>query len=247
MNRAAARWARLPFDGLARVLLPPLCPLCRRRLPSSSLPLCPACAVTLHPLEEPLCTRCGVPFAGEGPSHSCPRCLVREPPFGVLRAWGLYSGALLEAVHAFKYRENRGVRALLQTLILEGFDRYWAAGAFSAAVPVPTHPSTLRRRGFDLPALLARRVARARGLAWHPRALAKSRSAPDLVGLSYREREAAVEGVYSPRCSLRGQVLLIDDVSTSTATARACARACLAAGAQQVQVLVLARTPLEGR
>ena len=246
MTSAASRAAHLLLGGLVRVLLPPLCPLCRRALASSSLLLCQACSSTLRELEEPLCTCCGLPFSGAGPSHPCPRCLRQKTTFESLRAWGLYSGALLEAIHAFKYRGDRGVRHLLQSLFLEGFERYWPTETFSSVVPVPAHRETLRRRGFDLPALLARCLARERGIAWRPRALLKAKATPDLVRLKHKEREAAVREVFFPRQALEGQVLLVDDVATSTSTARACARACLDAGASRVQVLVLARTPLAG-
>lgn len=139
------------------------------------------------------------------------------------------------------------MRRVLEQFILRGFDRYWDPGAFSAVVPVPCHPMTLRRRGFDLPALLARRLSRDRGIPWRARALSKVKVTPDLVGLKPAERSAAVTGAYAAREALDGEVLLVDDVATSTATARACATACLEAGASRVKVLVVARTPLESR
>jgi predicted amidophosphoribosyltransferase len=137
------------------------------------------------------------------------------------------------------------VRRVLEHFILRGFDRYWQPGAFSAVIPVPCHPTTLRRRGFDLPALLARKLSRSREIPWRPRALSKVKVTADLVGLKPSQRTAAVAGAYAAREALDGQVLLVDDVATSTATARACAKACLQAGASAVKVLVVARTPLE--
>jgi predicted amidophosphoribosyltransferase len=166
------------------------------------------------------------------------------PSFRELRAWGLYRGALLESIHAFKYRRRLSFRGALEMLALQALDANWPGAVFQAAVPVPPHARTLRRRGFDLPTLLARRVARERHIPWRPRALAKVCATADLVGLGAQERARAVEGAYRPRERLRGEVLLLDDVATSGATARACAAACLEAGAEGVCVLVLARTPL---
>ena len=240
----AAGPVSLLVDALLAVLLPPLCALCRSRRPEGGSAFCTGCLGGFTPLWEPFCSVCGVPFDGAGPSHPCGRCLSDPPPFTDLRAWGLYRGSLLEAVHAFKYRKALCLREGLERLALQAFDRHWGAAHFSAAVPVPCHLSTLRRRGFDLPALLSRRLSHARDIPWRPRALAKVRKTADLVGLGIRERAEAVAGAYDAAEGLQGRVLLVDDVATSTSTARACAEACLSAGAAEVSVLVLARTPL---
>ncbi len=186
---------------------------------------------------------CALPFGGAGPNHPCPRCSSSPPPFRRLVAWGRYQGGLLEAIQGFKYGGQVHLIGALAALLLDTFDAAGQEGP-AAAVPVPCDPSTLRRRGCDLPALLARRLARARGLAWRPTALAKLPGAPDLVGLAADERHRAASRAFRPRERLQGSVVLVDDVATSTATARACARACRAAGARDVWVLVLARTPL---
>ncbi len=235
-------------ESLASVLLPPLCPLCAAPVPGIHPSFCPNCRDDLRPLGEPFCSICAVPFAGAGPPHPCPSCRKDPPPFEELRAWGRYEGSLLRAIHALKYQRRFSLRKALQGLACEAFVRFWGEGpVFAAVTSVPPHQATLRKRGFDLPALLARRVAKEAGVPWRPAALAKIRQTPDLVGLGSKERPAAVAGAYAPREPLSGRVLLLDDVSTSTATSRQCAAACLAAGAEVVSVLVLARTPLEVR
>jgi len=199
----------------------------------------------LEPLREPFCSLCGEPFPGVGPSHLCTRCREQPPPFRELRAWGVYRGALLDAVRRWKFAGDPCLRVALGGLAGEAFRRFWPHERFGAVIPVPCHPATLHRRGFDVPALLARVVARGAGLPWRPRALEKAREIPELVGLDLRARAAAVRGAYRAREALEGGVLLVDDVATSTATARACARACREAGAEWVAVLALARTPRE--
>lgn len=235
--------AREVLRGLGRVLLPPLCPLCRTNAPAPGEPACLSCCQRLHPVAEPWCPRCSLPFGGRGPNHSCPRCAASPPPFRRLVAWGRYEGALLEAVKAFKYSSQLHLVEFLAALLLRAYDDA-GEGETAAAVPVPCASATLRLRGCDLPALLARRLARVRNLVWRPTALAKAAEVPDLVGLGADERHRAVARAYRPREPLAGTVVLVDDVATSTATARACARACRAAGAQDVWVLVVARTPL---
>ncbi|MDF1551477.1 MAG: double zinc ribbon domain-containing protein [Deferrisomatales bacterium] len=234
---------RVAARGLLHLFLPPLCPLCRECAPRPGQPFCMACGAGLTPLEEPWCTRCGVPFAGSGPSHPCPRCRRDPPPFAQARAWGVYGGPLAAAVQRFKYTGQLTLRRTLEDLARDAWRRHYAGYRFTAVVPVPTHPETLRRRGCDLAALLARAVARSAEVPWHPRALSKRVRTPDLVTLDARSRRTAAARAYAPAQELTGEVLLIDDVITTTATARACAGACRTAGAAEVRVLALARTP----
>lgn len=234
------------FTAVGDVLLPPVCPLCREEpLPETPLPLCETCWRRFEPLREPFCPRCAVPFGGAGPSHECPRCRSRPPPFGQARAWGVYEGGLLEAVQRLKYRGDLWLRRALCALAEEAFHRFWNGDSeFSAVVCVPADRRALRRRGFDLPALLSRAVARSAGLPWRPSALVRREEGIDLVGLGAEQRWRAARRAYGPRERLAGRVLLVDDVLTTTATARACSLACRKAGARTVDVLAVARTPL---
>jgi len=231
--------------AVLQVLLPPLCPACRERAPAEGpASFCRPCAARLEPLQDPFCPLCGVPFAGAGPAHPCPRCVSDPPPFDQLRTWGLYRGGLLDAIQRWKFGRDLGWCRAMEHLACEAWARFWPRGGVSAAVPVPAHPASLRRRGFDPAALLARAVARRVGVPWRPQALRKARRIPELVGLDARARREAVRSAYEPAEVLEGTVLLVDDVVTSTATARVCADACRRAGADEVWVLGLARTPL---
>ncbi len=227
------------------VLLPPVCPLCRRDPPRGQpIPVCEPCWRGFAPLREPFCPRCSVPFPGAGPSHECPRCRDRSPPFARARAWGAYDGGLLDALQRLKYRGDLALRSTLEGLAVEAFHRFWGDDRdFSAVVCVPADAKTLRRRGFDLPALLSRAVARSTGLPWNPAALLRRSDGVELVGLGAEERWRAAHRAYGCRGPLSGRVLLVDDVLTTTATARACALACRRAGARSVEVLAVARTP----
>ena len=74
----------------------------------------------------------------------------------------------------------------------------------------------------------------------------RHRATPEQGDLSLHERFANVEHAISAtstgRSTLPGKVvLLIDDVMTSGATLAAASEACLAAGAAEIRVLVLAR------
>jgi len=165
-------------------------------------------------------------------------------------------------VSALEYRDD--ARRLIQALKFEGFDPLGAplgrAGAERCAllldalppadvvVPVPLHWTRRFRRGFNQAELLARGVARARGLPCAPDLLRRVRRGRRQRGLSRHARRAAFAGIFAAAPRTRGaRVLLVDDVITTGATIAACAAALAAAGAAPAGAFTVARTPRRDR
>ena len=98
---------------------------------------------------------------------------------------------------------------------------------------------------------LARRVAAPLGIDASGVVLRRLIDTPHLADLPREQRAARIRGAFGIQPAhmhrLRGQcVALVDDVMTSGATAAEAARVLLAAGASEVQVWVVARTPAPG-
>jgi ComF family protein len=155
-------------------------------------------------------------------------------------------------VHRFKYPRpgllglDPGPRAVACALVLEAAAR--APLDAELVVPVPLHPARLRQRGFNPAALLARALARARGVPLAPRALERVRDTPSQTGLHRRARARNVAGAFRVRPGARipARVWLVDDVVTTGATLREAARALRRAGARRVIALCAARTLRRG-
>ena len=111
--------------------------------------------------------------------------------------------------------------------------------------PVPLHRARLRQRGFDQAAWLARRVAARLRLRVAVGALARVRATRPQGDPLVTSRAGNVRGAFAVRRAgaVDGRdVLLVDDVFTTGATARACARLLRAAGAQSVSLLTACRS-----
>jgi ComF family protein len=115
-------------------------------------------------------------------------------------------------------------------------------------LPIPLSGERLRERGYNQAWELARRVARWQRIPAHPATLLRIRNTAHQLGLDEAERQRNLRGAFlvEPRHAQRlpgYRVALVDDVMTSGATANEAARTLLAAGAAEVQLWVLARTP----
>jgi predicted amidophosphoribosyltransferase len=111
----------------------------------------------------------------------------------------------------------------------------------AALVPVPSHPSQRRARGFDPAEQLARALVRRTRLALSP-CLRRSGAAARQLGASraVRRRPGRVAIVVRGRAPARA--VLVDDVHTTGATLHAAARALRVAGSGEVVTVTYART-----
>lgn len=126
-----------------------------------------------------------------------------------------------------------------------------AAGAENPAdlvVPVPLSSSRLAQRGYNQAWELARRVARRQGVSASARALVRWVDLPQQAQQDRSARLERLRGVFGVPAAARHRVVgrhvaLVDDVYTTGATASEAVRTLLGAGAREVSVWALARTP----
>lgn len=115
--------------------------------------------------------------------------------------------------------------------------------------PIPLHWTRFLKRRYNQSALLAQRIAPAKGLRYMPDLLLRHQPTASLDGKSRSERLETLAGTISanPKCAAdlkAANVLLVDDVMTSGATFTAATEACLQARADQVNVIALARVAI---
>lgn len=238
---------------LVDIIYPPQCPICREFLQENDLnrgdrgiSFCRACYGDFRRIASPLCPICGSPFASEvKEDHLCEDCLRKRPPYEIARAPYIYNGAVLTAIHRFKY----GSKSLLADplgLLLTQYAENWVRKQDSVLImPVPLHPRRLRERGFNQSLLLARPVAKKLHAELDFLSLRRVRYTSPQTGLRKEERRKNVRGAFgveTPEAVEGRTVLLIDDVATTGNTLSECASVLKRSGCDKVICLVLART-----
>jgi ComF family protein len=243
LRSLTGRFLRLPAAGARQ------CPLCRQW---SGDPLCGDCRSRFVP-QVPRCPQCALRLpADEAP---CPHCIRHPLPFQSCICAGDYGFPWDRLVTRLKFHGEVGEAAPLASAL---------AGAVRQAqrtmpvptqpkdallvLPVPLSPARLAERGLNQSWEIARRVARALGLAAQADALVRLRDTPHQVGLSRQQRLQNLQGALCVepvrQRAIEGRdIALVDDVMTTGATAAACAEVLLRAGAASVQAWVVARTP----
>jgi len=204
-----------------------------------------------------MCMVCGLPFASprvlDFVDVQCGACRDQGPAFDLARCFGLYGGALRQAILRMKFGGDERLAERMGELLLPPWQSLGAGREFRAPllVPVPLHPSRLRERGFNQAEWLARGVERAiarRGAFALPRlrtnCLGRKRATPPQTGMSLAARRENLRGAFdvTDLLAVHGrEIVLVDDVMTTGATLSACARVLKRAGAGQVMAIALAR------
>jgi ComF family protein len=186
----------------------------------------------------------------------CTPCRRVQPGFARAVAYGVYEDGLRELVHLFKYEGMRSLAEPLGGMLAEavlGLARDAAEELVVIAVPLFVRGE--RERGYNQSVLLADaaivrlrrlrpewRLAAAHGAL---RRVKATKSQYRLSALGRRRNLAGAFAVADAAAVVGREVLLIDDIYTTGATARACAGVLRRAGARQVWVATLARAQQE--
>ena len=233
------------WQSVLRLVYPPRCVSCGEMI-ERDFALCARCWGQIDFIAGLVCECCGTPLPGEetGTPEYCDECLARPRPWSQGRAALLYRDRARHLVLALKHGDRTDLARPAGEWMRRAGRPILTPGLLVA--PVPLNRWRLLRRRYNQAALLSREVAASSGQEHCPDLLLRPRATPKQDGMGAEARFANLDGAIAVnprrRDRLQGRkVLLVDDVMTSGATLSAAAEACLAAGADEVRVLVLAR------
>ncbi len=236
-------FSRLLDTARANVLaqLPSLCAICRGW---GSRRVCAPC-VQRHAAPVPRCHRCALQVPAG--AATCGACLTHPPPFTRAIAALDYDHPWDSLITRFKFHAALDLTPALTALMLDAWHRSNAATPM-LLLPIPLSDARLRERGYNQAWELARHLGRTLASATDARLLLRVKDTPHQLAFPRDQRAGNVRAAFAvePRRlgELRGRsVTLVDDVMTTGATVAEAARTLLQAGAADIGVWVVARTP----
>jgi ComF family protein len=242
-RRTILRHLHTVAAGLGDLVLPQTCLACGSSVPAAD-GLCEDCNVELLSLVSlPSCPRCGTTLGPHIPAREdgCSACPDTLPRFERVVRLGPYAGPLRSIVRELKYR-RRAMRRRLGEMLGRAVQTR-TDDELDVAMPVPMHWRRRLARGGNHARTLASAVARELGLPVG-RELVRVRNTPPQTHLPRSKRVENVRGAFAvePPAAVKGaRVLLVDDVTTTGATANEAARTLLRAGARHVILAVVCK------
>lgn len=177
----------------------------------------------------------------------CGACLKDPPPCDSALAAMDYAHPWDQLIARFKFNAALD----LADSLAQSLAHAWRESGLPAPgwlLPVPLSDERLKERGYNQSWELARRLARHVGAPADGRLLLRIKNTPHQLAFPVDRRAANVRGAFAVEPvragELRGRsVTIVDDVLTTGATASEIARVLKQAGASQVHLWALARTP----
>lgn len=221
-----------------RAILGPRCLLCAAPA-LLSRELCDDCRQELPWLEHG-CVHCALPLPSGSASDVCPACR-RRARFDRGAAAFHYAAPVDWLITRLKFQGRLDHARLLGDLLAARLQTR-ALDTPEFLIPIPLHPSGLRRRGFNQAERIAARLAPALGCRIRRNALRRVRPTERQSTLAADRRAANVRDAFLAADSLDGaHVAIVDDVVTTGHTAMAAAGALRKAGAARIDLYCVAR------
>ncbi len=234
------------YDSLLTLAYPQSCHICEKSVESSNDGVvCQKCWSKTHIFDntETICHKCGR-FLSDKPTDFetfCHQC--DEHFYDTARAAGKYEKGLSASI--LNLKKEPFISKRLKKLFIESyFEKPFQD--VNRIIPIPLSKQRLLERGFNQASVLAKVLARETNLTLDEYSLIRTKHTQvHRAGMDKKGRELSVQKAFEvkrEKLIKNENILLIDDVFTSGATASICAKVLKKKGANKVYVYTIART-----
>ena len=199
---------------------------------------CDACIKSLPFLRGKVCKCCGEPIKSK--ATYCIRCKNHiDRGFDSARAEFLYEGQIKNAIINFKYFGNKYYAEYLSNFIYDVYVRENLN--CDLVIPAPISKKSLKQRGFNQTELLCE-AFESNGLEVNNKCLQKFMETENQAVLNFKDRQTNLNGAFKvvdKKAVKNKNILLVDDIFTTGATATEISFTLKKAGAKRVDVITL--------
>lgn len=152
-------------------------------------------------------------------------------------------GSVQNLLHRLKYEGRREVGIFLGQKFGEALQKVGYSQRTDLIVPVPIHPSKLKKRGYNQAEIFARGLSEGMGLPCEAHILKRLKKSRSQTERGKAERLSDIEGAFSVIQQdkiFSKRILLVDDVITTGATVEVCSSALEAAGCKSIGLAAIA-------
>ncbi len=210
---------------------------------------CLTCRSLLEKNEELICTHCRYElpqtnFHLQADNDLARKFWGRVPlkyAFAYLRF--VKTGKVQMLLHHLKYYGKEEIGEMLGRWYGNELKKSELAQEFDLVLPVPLHPSKLKKRGYNQCDSIAKGLAEGLGIAWDSQLLVRNKATMSQTRKDRIERWENVEDIFSVLQleKVRDKhILLIDDVITTGATLEACSLPLQNVGCKSLSIAGLA-------
>ncbi len=225
------------LKSFIRSLFPKRCAYCGKVI-ASNRTMCCECELNLPRVKSDVCTKCGMEKV------FC-SCKGAEKYFAELAAPFYFENNVRKGLHAFKFRKCPDNAEAYCIEMAQTVKQRFSGVHFDFITEVPMTEKSLKKRGYNQCALLAKGISELLNIEHKPDLLVKLFDTQIQHGLSYYLRKGNINGVFDvadPVLIKDKTILLCDDVSTTGATLNECAKMLWLYGAKDVYCISCALT-----
>lgn len=231
------------LEAVEEFLFPSFACLCcgKEAIFNNKYHICDHCMKKIHFTKDKFCLRCGEIVSGD--YDFCITCKSKHYHFDFARSVFAYDKNSAPIILNFKFQSYKDYAKYLGLLLSDFFSTSDLVA--SVATFVPISKERLKDRGFNQSEELCKEFCTNTGLIFVD-ALERDKDLPKQSTLNAEQRSINIKGAFKVKNKklIKGkEVLLIDDVLTTGATASECAKELIKAGAANVCVLTVAKTP----